>query len=119
MWETIGKWLIQHYGAVGIIIVLMGIAAGGLATALVVVSRRYAAAMKQLADQAEKCRKCKEESETRHDESMKDFYTTMRSENNTLWTRMEAVMGRLCDATGNLSNMISNLSGKMNGMGGR
>ena len=110
MWGTITKFILEQLGVPGLLIIALGFA-------LFVVWRRYEKLVVSAQEQAEKCRRCKEESEVRHDHDMEEYYNTMRDENHKLWDRMEKTLNRLADGLAPLANKVSELSGKLNGIG--
>ena len=110
MWETTAKWLIENHGLLGIMVVGLGGVIAVESAVIVYLFKRYAA-------QVEKCIKCKDDSEVRHDEVFGGFYDTMRDENHQLWDRMEKSLDKVSTALGSLMNKMSEFSGKLNGVG--
>ena len=119
MWKDIAEWMVENHGLFGVFVVCLVAAIVSLATALVFVFKKYTVAMKELTGQAERCRTCLMQVDERHDRAISGLYDRMRSDNNETWEKVERVLNRVCDATNGLSNIISNLSGRLNGMGGK
>jgi len=128
MWEPIIQFVLDKVGVPGLLIIGLGIALYVVWRKYEVQCDKYEVLVKsqqeqterlvlETRSQAEKCRLCKEESETRHDQNMGEYYNTMREENRRLWDRTEQTLNRLADGLAPLVNRISELSGKLNGIG--
>ena len=72
-WEEAGKWLINNHGATGIIIIGETAIIAGLVGAITYLFKKYMVAQAALMGQADKCRGCLQEMDSRHTAELDGF----------------------------------------------